>query len=107
MNNYILDEHGEPRLEPDIRKWAEWFETADRLVARTQIGDVLVSTVFLGSDYNFGGEGLPLPFETMVFGGPLDEEQRRWHRRTEAEAGHKATVERVRHAIPQESTNAT
>ena len=101
MSNYVLDEHGEPQLEPDIMKRGQWFETADWTVARTQVGDVVVSTVFLGMDHSFGA-GPPLLFETMVFGGPLDEEQRRWHRRTEAEAGHKIVVRRVQEANAQE-----
>lgn len=99
--NYILDEHGEPELEPDILKWAEWFETADRTVARTQIGDVVVSTVFLGIDHAFG-DGPPLLYETMTFGGPLDEEQERYYTRTEADAGHKIVVRRIQEAITQE-----
>lgn len=105
MSNYILDEHGEPKLEPDIMKWSQWLETADRTVVRTEVGDVVVSTVFLGIDHSFG-TGPPRLFETMVFGGSLDEEQKRWHRRTEAEAGHRFMVGRVQGATAQEPTNA-
>jgi hypothetical protein len=52
----------------NLLDWAEWFETADRVVAKTIIGDVAeVSTVFLGLDHNFNRTGDPLLFETMVF----------------------------------------
>lgn len=27
-----------PVLEPDLLTWAEWFETADRIVAKTEVG---------------------------------------------------------------------
>ncbi len=107
MSNYILDEHGGPQLEPDIMTWSQWFETADRTVARTQIGDVVVSTVFLGFDHNFGADGPPLLFETMVFGGALDEKQQRYRTRDEASEGHQIMVDGVREAATQEPQNAT
>ena len=48
--------------------WARWFETADRRVALTEVSGIRVSTVFLGLDYRFSGEGPPLLlFETMTF----------------------------------------
>lgn len=105
MSNYILDERGEPRLEPDILKWGQWFETADLMVARTQIGDAVVSTVFLGIDHNYGG-GVPVLYETVAFGGALDQDGERYCTRAEAEAGHKALVERVRQSQAQEPTHA-
>ena len=54
----------------------------------TKIGEVSVSTVFLW--------GHPLLFETMVFGGKLDQEQKRYSTWEEAERGHAAMVERVK-----------
>ena len=79
----------------DLIEWGVWFQTADRDVAKTTVGEVLVSTVFLGLDHNFG-EGPPVLWETMVFGGPLDEETDRYTSREDAEAGHAAMVERVK-----------
>ena len=99
--NYILDENGEPKAEPDIERWAKWLVRADWLVARTQVGDGYVSNVFLGFDHAFG-QGPPELYETMTFGGPLDEDQVRYRTRAEAEAGHKDAVEAVREAIAQE-----
>ncbi len=67
---YIL--HGKTAIPCDnLFAWAQWFEAADRLVAKTEVGDVRISTVFLGLDHNFG-EGDPLLFETMIFGGSHD-----------------------------------
>ena len=63
--NYILDGH-KAIPEPDLMKWAQWFETADRRVAMTELPDgCTVFTSFMGIDYNWG-EGSPLLFETMV-----------------------------------------
>ena len=85
----------------DGLKWGRWFEKADRHVARTDEDGVDVSTVFLGTDHGWG-QGTPLLFETMVFGGELDGEQERYSTWEEAEAGHKAMVERVKQEKPRE-----
>ena len=88
MNAYILNDAGTPVLEPDMMKWALWFEAANRMIDVTELPDgVTVSTVFLGSDHAFGG-GEPLLFETMIFGGALDEMQCRYATRQAAIAGH-------------------
>jgi hypothetical protein len=94
---YILEE-GKPRVEPDLIKWAEWFEDGDnRRVDMTMVGDSKVSTVFLALDHNFSRKGPPILWETMVFGGELDNEQDRCSGTMEqAEAMHKNMVERVK-----------
>jgi hypothetical protein len=65
----------------DLIRWARWFEKADRHVAKTQVGPLRVSTVFLGVDHSFG-DGPPVLFETMIFGDgdPSDPSERaEWH----------------------------
>ena len=100
-DHYILGEDGKTPVHVDLMEWAEWFETADRRVAATEIGVVgdddanRVSTVFLGLDHSFE-TGPPLLFETMVFGGPMDQEMDRYTTWEEAEAGHLAMVNRVK-----------
>jgi len=101
---YILDGH---KLVPceDLIKWATWFETANRTIARKDIGipvwkyylgkwfrlkrfePITISTVFLGLDHSFG-KGPPLLFETMIFGGKFDSYQERYSTWEQAEAGH-------------------
>ena len=99
MNNYILNDQGKPVLEPNILRWARWYESADRRVAWSDISQgVHVSTVFLGIDHNFGG-GPPLLYETMVFGGPMDQHQERYTTREEAVAGHEEVVRRVKEIL--------
>jgi hypothetical protein len=57
-------------------EFGKWVETADRIVSKTQVADIEVSTVFLGIEHQFYN-GPPLFFETMVFGGDLDQTCRR------------------------------
>ncbi len=90
---YILDGEGRPAREDDALAWARWFETADRTVAKTDLGARgLVSTAFLGLDHNWANSGQPILWETMVFGGPMAGYQRRYTSRKIAEAGHNVTV---------------
>lgn len=91
-DKYILRDGKPEPFEGDFMEWAEWFEKADRHVAQDELpGGVRVSTVFLGVDHSFGGPE-PLLFETMIFGGKLDQEQWRYSTREEAEAGHAAAL---------------
>lgn len=93
----------------DVRQWAHWFEAAraaeSTRIGRDVVGDVLISTVFLGLDHGFppvdGAE--PVLFESMVFmqrgEWNSDEVMQRYHTIEQAEAGHKALVDAFqRHA---------
>jgi hypothetical protein len=93
--------------EKSYLEWAQWFGTADRRVARTEVGDVEVSTVFLGTDHGFGYSTRPILFETMVFGGELNLEQERYYTWDEAESGHAAMVARVMAAQRQGSAGGS
>lgn len=95
MTHYVLK--GKEAVPADTMEWARWYEKADRRVDRTEVGNVTVSTVFLGLNHQFG-DGPPLIFETLVFGGELDQEMDRYSTWDEAEAGHKAMIQRVREA---------
>jgi hypothetical protein len=95
MSDYwILD--GDDVRRAGLMEWAAYFEKADRHIGRDEIGLMKVSTVFLGLNHNYG-DGPPLLFETMVFGGPIDEETERYSTKAEALAGHQKLVERCRH----------
>jgi hypothetical protein len=84
MSQYwILDEQRKPKPVTDVIEWATWFEHGERKIKQSDIGGVHVSTVFIGIDHQFGN-GPPLLYETMIFGGPRDESQARAS--TEAEA---------------------
>jgi hypothetical protein len=91
---YILE--GRKAVQADLMTWAKAFESQDRKVAKTAIGDYLVSTVFVGINHQYG-EGPPLFFETMVFGeGLFSEQQTRCTTWEEAEAMHEAMCALVR-----------
>jgi hypothetical protein len=98
-HTYILEGRN-PIPCTDLMTRARWFETSDRQVAKTDIGDVRVSTVFLGFDRSFG-QGPPLLFETMIFGGPFDQDkyQERCSTWEEAEAQHAEAVEVARQSL--------
>lgn len=90
----------------DPFEFSEWFHTADRTVGRTRIGNLLVSTVFLGIDHSFGPVGKPILFETMAFiygethrQAPHDVYQKRFATWSGAERHHKRLVQKIRWAI--------
>jgi hypothetical protein len=87
---YKLVGHKAVEVE-DLLEWAKSFESSDRVVAKTKKDMVEISTVFLGLDHSFG-QGPPLLFESMVFGGEDDGEMVRYSTWEEAETGHKLLV---------------
>ena len=98
---YILDENWKPIPEAALDKWVAWFEKAERQVAVETIGESRISTLFLGLDHNYSGTGAPILWETMVFGGPLDQEQDRCSgSKEQAQAMHAAMVKRVKETTP-------
>lgn len=75
---------------------------AYRIVKKTNVRGVEVSTVWLGIDHNWVAEGPPLIFETMTFGSEADEVgDIQWRYSTEAEAlaGHAQAVRLVQDSI--------
>ena len=92
---YRLDDQHQPVAVTDILEWGRWFETADRHVADTRLDDgVRISTVFLGIDHQFG-DGPPILFETLIFGGPHDQEMFRYATWAQANAGHTEVVRAI------------
>lgn len=76
----------------------------DRIVKQTHVGDIMISTVFLGLDYNFFDNGPPLLWETMLFAPDLPKiDQRQWRFSTKEQASlhHQEVVELVEHATAQ------
>lgn len=89
-NLYILDDGGNPVVARDLTKWGMWMfdPGAHRNIALDELGDIRVSTVFLGLDHNWSDVGEPLLFETMIFGGQFNEYCERYCTRREALEGH-------------------
>jgi hypothetical protein len=65
-------------------------------VDKTVVGDVEISTVWLGIDHGMWGDGPPIIFETMVFGGEHDRWCQRYATAEQAQAGHDEAVRMVR-----------
>lgn len=75
ISYYILDDQHQPQAV-DLETWAAWLGNPDnRHVALDRVGEVVVSTAFIGLDPHLAHEARL--FETMVFGGTLDREIRR------------------------------
>lgn len=105
-DRFILAADGKtPVPEPDLMKWAQWFESANRHVANDEVGPIRVSTVFLGLDHSFrdiyGGDREPILWETMIFGvpGKLNGYQCRYASYDDAVRGHAEAVEQARKAL--------
>lgn len=97
---YAIRKDGSIYPVADVIEWAKVFDREDRKIARTEIGGVTVSTVFLGLNHAWG-DGPPLLFETLVIEGPLDGNMDRYSTIEEARAGHEAMCEEVKKAAPQ------
>jgi hypothetical protein len=91
---YVLDNHGEPRREPDVEAWSRWFERADRRIARTVVSaDVTVLTTFIGVDEGDTDSRPPRLYGTRVFGGVLNGEDVLSASREESIEAHDELVE--------------
>lgn len=92
--HYILE--GRRPQPASLEGWAHWFETADRIVARTVMSaEIVVSTVFIGIDHNYTRAGPPILFETLVMGGSHDGEMDRYATWEEAERGHEEMIRHI------------
>lgn len=91
---FTIDDYDQPVDVGDIDKLVEWFDAdpSRRHLGDTRVGDARVSTVFLGINTNHPFPGPPVLWETMVFGGPLDQYQRRYSTVADARAGHATAV---------------
>ena len=92
---YILDENNKP-IRSTIVDCGEWLEeNPERKVVRQEtIGDIFVSTVFLGLDHAWNS-GIPVLWETMIFGGEHDQYQERYTSYEDALKGHQIALNLV------------
>lgn len=91
---FILDEDGKTPIPcNDLIEWAKWFGEHDRQIARTEVDDIVISTIFLALDH--APYGKPELFESMIFGGPMDQECWRYSDYNEAVSGHWSIVEMI------------
>jgi hypothetical protein len=90
-NGDFFDRAGNP-IEMEV--WSNLHRNRDyRTVRQDRLGDVLVSTIWLGMNHAFDDN--VLIFETMIFDGERDGEQWRWTTEAEALAGHQAIMDEI------------
>lgn len=99
MRYYYLDNMRVKSCE-SLDEWTNAMRGVDSTIEKTEIGEVLVSTVFLAVDHNFSfnDNSNPILFETMVFGGKCDGKQERYATLGEAKYGHTKWCNDVAHA---------
>lgn len=80
--------------------WGREYEK-NRFVDQTMVGNIRISTVFLGINHRFFNADTlpPILFETMIFGGVFNEYQERFETWEQAENGHKKAVEMVLNSV--------
>jgi hypothetical protein len=75
---------------------ASWMQIDEnRIIEHTKVGEILISTIFLGINHPFYRDGPPVLFETMIFGGKEGQYQQRYITWDEAVKGHKEACELV------------
>jgi hypothetical protein len=96
---YTLDDTGSPVPCDDTAEWSCWYAKNEkqRTISRTNLQELgTVSTIFLAVDHGYGFQDplryKPVLWETMVFGGPLDQYQRRYTSQEEARQDHERIV---------------
>lgn len=104
MHDWYIEVDGKPR-KASMEEAAKAFEDSEgRRVAQDTVGDISVSTVFLGIDHRLGGVGPPVLYETMTFGGE-QEIQQRYTTRNKAVKGHNKVVKELEDAWWLEQKN--
>lgn len=90
---YTLDENNKPVKATSIMEAADWMENnlERKAVKQENIGDIFISTVFLGSDHAWNSD-VPVLWETMIFGGEHDQYQERYTSYEDALEGHKKAL---------------
>ncbi len=92
-------------LQKVLRYYSLFEDPQWRRVAEDEIGEVRISTGFLGIDHSFD-DGPPVLFETMIFGGSHDGEQWRYCTKEEALEGHKEAVALAMQPVGQDRARA-
>ena len=96
---YILDKENKP-VKSTIIQHSEWIEAnpEKKVVKQENIGDIFVSTVFLGLDHAWNSD-VPVLWETMIFGGEYDQYQDRYTSVEDALKGHKKALELLNQSL--------
>jgi hypothetical protein len=92
--SHFYDRDGNPI---SLEGWAFMFAKDDRQIRLDEIGDVVISTVWMGFDHSiFPLDGRIQIFETMIFGGEHDLDAWRYATEEEAIAGHERITREIK-----------
>jgi|GEM_PF-2918870 hypothetical protein len=95
---YRLNNDGEPVPDSELRVPTE-DERARHVVAKAEVAEWEVSTVFLRLDHAYDG-GPPVLWETMIFGPDMENPCWRYTSHADAVAGHERATAWLRDAAP-------
>ena len=91
---YILNKDKTTREAKDFEEFDSNMKE-NQIVKKTEIGKILISTVFLGVNHNYSG-GEPILFETMIFNDDTEYEyQERYSTYQKALEGHKKCCQMI------------
>lgn len=105
---YILhDDHSVSKASTEEEKTLAYasMQGDNKIIAQDGIGNKCVSTVFLGLDHSYGGEG-PKIFETMVFDEDHGEDCWRYATWQEALEGHRKACSELKSGFSREELEA-
>lgn len=80
---------------PDSSWWYQRKTGIGFQIRRDDVGDSIVSTIYLGLDHGLGCSGDPVLYQTMTFPGGKQERYSSW---AAASHGHRAAMENLGHA---------
>ena len=95
MKFYLLDGDKKPYNVTLEESYKLYDNPEMKITKQEYIGDILVSTVFLGIDHSFGKSEIPVLWETMVFGGLYNEFTQRYTSHEEALKGHSEIINMI------------
>ena len=106
---YLLDKDKKP-YEVSLEESLKLYEDPEmKITQQDRINDdIRVSTVFLGFNHAPLGSETPILWETMIFGGPNDQEyQERYTSYEDAVEGHKVAVQIAINSLKTEDNGNT
>lgn len=98
--HWILEKGHVPR-EVGFEEWLVWVKKnggTSVCLKRDRMAGVTISTVFLGPGHSLEADGLPILFETLIFGGRLNRYRTHyamWDKAVKGYAGAVAKVEKT------------
>lgn len=95
MTRWYILKRGRPVKAKSIKHYHYWsLNSKYKAVKQEHIGDIFISTVFLGLDHAWQSD-IPVLWETMIFGGEHDQYQDRYTSYEDALEGHQTALNLV------------